>query len=126
VAHRPQTANQKRRAARSQFLTPLVAKQDYRCYWCDEKIVRISNLHDREQRSSVVKIIAHQRELGRVVYRAENGKVYHARVATLDHVCPLGKGGSNSQNNVVAACYECNQTRNRVVQFGAGGRKDAS
>lgn len=31
--------------------------------------------------------------------------------ATLDHMIPLSRGGSNSPDNQVLACYSCNQTR---------------
>lgn len=113
--HESPAARAQRRQAR-ESLSSLVVRQGYRCYWCDEKIAR---LHDLNRRGC--KIIAIQRGLGRLVYRAfENGKTYHARVATVD---PLGRGGGSKKTNLVAACYECNQTRDRLVRLGADGCK---
>ncbi len=31
------------------------------------------------------------------------------RMATLDHVQPLSRGGSHDADNLVAACHRCNQ-----------------
>ncbi len=31
------------------------------------------------------------------------------RMATLDHVLPLSRGGTHDPDNLVAACYRCNQ-----------------
>ena len=33
------------------------------------------------------------------------------RVMTVDHVQPLGLGGSKGTSNLVAACWDCNQRR---------------
>jgi len=33
---------------------------------------------------------------------------------TIDHVLPLSTGGSNGVENLVAACYKCNTTRNTL------------
>jgi hypothetical protein len=35
--------------------------------------------------------------------------------ATIDHVIPEGKGGTNDESNVVSACFACNQRRNHEV-----------
>ncbi len=36
--------------------------------------------------------------------------------ATIDHVIPLSRGGSNAASNCVLTCYDCNQERgNRDV-----------
>ena len=104
-----------RKWARS-ILTVLIIRQGFRCYWCDEKIARIRDLRKRG-----CKIFAIQRGLMRVAYLApENGQTYYGRLATADHVHPLGKGGSGKGYNVVAACFTCNQDRNMLVKFGAG------
>lgn len=39
--------------------------------------------------------------------------------ATLDHVVPKDKGGTNAQENLVACCLSCNQSKsNRVYPSG--------
>ena len=37
-----------------------------------------------------------------------------AKLLTMDHVVPLGRGGRSARGNVVAACKECN-TRKRLL-----------
>lgn len=37
------------------------------------------------------------------------------RTATIDHVIPRSKGGPNTQDNVVAACSECNEKKGRKL-----------
>ena len=34
--------------------------------------------------------------------------------ATLDHVVPMAEGGNGHWDNLVAACYRCNQARNNL------------
>ncbi len=36
--------------------------------------------------------------------------------ATLDHVIPLQKGGSNLKDNLVIACGKCNETRGNLAK----------
>jgi len=35
----------------------------------------------------------------------------HAREPTLDHKVPLSRGGTHSQDNLVAACRRCNNEK---------------
>jgi hypothetical protein len=40
------------------------------------------------------------------------------KTATIDHVIPLDKGGSNGQDNLRIACESCNKTKgNKIVAF---------
>jgi 5-methylcytosine-specific restriction endonuclease McrA len=34
--------------------------------------------------------------------------MYHPCKATIDHVVPLTRGGTNAESNLVAACFGCN------------------
>lgn len=38
--------------------------------------------------------------------------------ATVDHIIPTYKGGSNDDSNMVSACHVCNQRRNKEDQMG--------
>lgn len=37
------------------------------------------------------------------------------RVATLDHVLPVSRGGRNQRGNLVAACFGCNQAKGAMT-----------
>lgn len=37
------------------------------------------------------------------------------RVFTLDHVIPRSKGGTNRWENIVGACFECNQKKADIL-----------
>ncbi|MHA2279604.1 MAG: HNH endonuclease [Promethearchaeota archaeon] len=39
------------------------------------------------------------------------GQKLDRKTATLDHVIPLSKGGTNGLDNQTLACYDCNQNR---------------
>ena len=46
------------------------------------------------------------------------------RKATLDHYVALSKGGANTRNNCVAACFDCNQAkRNMPAEVFMAGKK---
>lgn len=36
------------------------------------------------------------------------------RTATVDHVVPRSKGGADTNDNIVAACYDCNQKKGNM------------
>ena len=38
-----------------------------------------------------------------------------AKLLTMDHVVPLGRGGRSARGNVVAACKECNTRKQLLV-----------
>lgn len=46
---------------------------------------------------------------GKRVYREVNNT--HNSKATIDHIVPLSKGGTNAQYNLVLSCFECNNRK---------------
>jgi len=56
-------------------------------------------------------------ELREAIYRRERGRCFYCqrrlgpKIVTLDHVVPLAQGGNHSYRNVVACCFECNETK---------------
>lgn len=40
------------------------------------------------------------------------GKPVSDRDGTVDHMLPLARGGSNNDDNLVAACKKCNELKN--------------
>lgn len=46
-----------------------------------------------------------------VVVTQQRGVPDPEEKATVEHVIPLSKGGTNRKNNLVAACVKCNQAR---------------
>lgn len=61
-----------------------------RCYWCGVELFLITEGTD------VTKIPLSKR-------------------ATLDHVMPRSRGGSNKKNNLVTACHDCNNNRQNCL-----------
>jgi hypothetical protein len=48
--------------------------------------------------------------------RGPDGKVvYHSNTRTVEHVQPLGRGGTNSADNKVFACYKCNMAKKTMT-----------
>jgi 5-methylcytosine-specific restriction endonuclease McrA len=44
----------------------------------------------------------------------------HRRMATVDHVVPLSRGGPSEAENLVIACYDCNQRKSNMIPEEAG------
>ena len=63
----------------------LMAAQEYKCYYCA--------------------CYVHEPPAGHSV------SYQHPQMATLDHIVPVSKGGTNQPRNFVVACYECNAKR---------------
>ena len=40
------------------------------------------------------------------------GENFSAELLTMDHKIPLARGGKSSKNNIVAACKDCNSSKN--------------
>lgn len=87
-------------------ISGLCSQQKNRCFWCKNKIIR--------QQSA---IRAANRENGLI----DPYYFYHKftdrliGLASIDHVVPLGKGGTNERSNLVAACTTCNHKRSGAV-----------
>lgn len=80
----------------------LLERQGGKCHWCRCKIVRVGSI-DREK----ISILSDHF----VVWRREDGRKTQALVATIDHVIPSSRGGTNGLDNLVAACRWCNEER---------------
>jgi 5-methylcytosine-specific restriction endonuclease McrA len=64
---------------------------EYKCFYCNQPV---RDYHD--------------------FYLDDHGKFQrkaHLDEATIDHIVPLSKGGSNLLSNLVLACYQCNSER---------------
>lgn len=40
-------------------------------------------------------------------------QIWHSTLATIEHVVPQGAGGTWRKDNLILACYRCNQSRAR-------------
>jgi hypothetical protein len=69
------------------------------CYWCDQPIF--------EAAQYPLAAIENNAWL-----RLENGS--RLLLATVDHIIPISAGGGNQADNLVAACYGCNQKRSKT------------
>lgn len=92
------------RGIRVSFQAPHVIK--LRSY-VSQKIVKI-----RFHKGSV-----YLRDKGTCQYCASKVTI---KAATYDHVLPRAKGGQTSWNNIVIACYKCNQKKNSKTPEEAG------
>lgn len=63
----------------------------------------------------------HKNQKQRIIKR-DNGKCHYCHLPdplmTIDHVVPVYAGGTNSDNNLVAACGPCNNGRSRQIYRG--------
>jgi hypothetical protein len=105
VGHRSKQLQQKQRReeARGHF-DAVMAAYGGLCHWCGEPVVRFNTL-SRHWNPRVVD--------GWICYR-RRGKDHRVRLATVDHIRPLWRGGSSALKNLVLACGECNQIRNEI------------
>lgn len=85
----------------------LLAKTAGRCFWCKRPVVYAPAFSIGRD---VLEIT-----LAAVRYY-EDGVIRHILRATVDHVVPRSKGGTNHDDNLVPACLECNGKRN-VAEF---------
>ncbi len=46
------------------------------------------------------------------------GKALSAKIATMDHVIPISRGGKSTKNNIVAACKDCNTAKKNQLPEG--------
>lgn len=51
------------------------------------------------------------RYCGCAVVKAVDHRSHHDRVATVDHIVPLAKGGTSAKSNLVTACRRCNNDK---------------
>ena len=102
------------RAAARRQLPKILAEQNNKCYYCRRFVVVIRSIPDY--------LRLEQKDPYQVYFRTLEGEVRHALIATIDHVVPLSKNGSNLRTNLVAACRRCNVRRGRAVQL-AGKKK---
>lgn len=49
-------------------------------------------------------------------------RFWRAEEATLEHLVPICRGGSNRPDNLALACHECNKTRGHAFRPPAGDR----
>lgn len=89
-----------RRLARSR-LDQLLQDQQHQCHYCRQPIARLRAIPP-SRRLSV--------DRGLIRY-AHGGGMRLVRLATVDHQQPLREGGTSSPDNLVAACWSCNQQR---------------
>jgi len=79
-------------------------RDKYICQYCGKKVITYDDIFD----------IATQKNWSYDTYY----KVLNSTVkdrATIDHIIPLSKGGSNELKNLITACHSCNSKKgNRI------------
>lgn len=51
-----------------------------------------------------------------LLFGSENRRKYDPRMASMEHVLPLSRGGSHSWGNVKLACLRCNHSKNNKTE----------
>lgn len=103
-----QTEKKRRLKARlegARQLAELLASHDRKCHWCGEAVTPFKEIN-RHWNPRVEGV-------GWLVYQ-RRGKTHRVRLATVDHVKPIWRGGTSSLKNLVLACGECNQLRSQI------------
>lgn len=97
------TKNRSRRMREGarKWLEVLVALANNRCEFCGQKIVAVRSVPG-------ARVVKHH-----VEYQL-GGVQLVARIATVEHLIPRSKGGTNEWKNLAACCHECNQLRIRL------------
>jgi len=111
--------------------------------WCQGKVEVISVYNDREIRSvsfsfklpSVIRLLRYikiKRRIDYVPFSRANiyarddhscqycGKVFPTAELTFDHVVPIAKGGRKTWENIVTACWRCNNKKSGRTPEEAG------
>lgn len=96
-----------RRQYSNQFFNRLMEKHDGKCHWCGEVVIR---------KRSVSRTAFISTDERRVTF-LRHGKRITTRLASIDHIPSLARGGSAELPNLVIACVECNWARNTEQQL---------
>ena len=83
-------------------LGKLLARQDYKCHWCEKPLVRYSTFNQ----SVII-----QKAKDWITWEDEIGDKYKSWWATTDHLIPVRENGESTMENMVAACGPCNRRR---------------
>lgn len=79
----------------------IYARQNSLCFWCHSACVILANIPEGD-RVSVS---------GGFVTWNVGESAFRARLATIDHIVPIGSNGTNEHGNLVMACIDCNKDR---------------
>lgn len=96
---------QKARLEGARQLMALLTAYRERCHWCGELVTPFKRI----SRHCKPRVTCG----GWLVYERQ-GKTHRVRLATVDHIKPIWRGGTSSEKNIVLACGECNQLRNKL------------
>lgn len=102
------------RAAARKKLSRLLDRQSNRCHFCGEAIIEVATIPAKRRlstRNGCVRWLDHQ------------GQARECRIATVEHIIPLGENGQNTDWNLVAACERCNNGRNHARQLEKNGKE---
>jgi len=122
-----QKRNHKIRLRAKQIMAGRLAAPDIACHWCARPVVNVSLLYRRAGAGEVT-VLRHMAFT--IEWSEPDGEVRKERIATVDHVVPLGdrvldRYEVNRPSNLVIACAQCNHERNALQdkQENADGRK---
>jgi hypothetical protein len=77
-------------------------KHNHQCYWCEADLVNAD---------TIPKEVVVRRSATVIYWRLESGEMTCCKMATVDHLVEISKGGNNDGDNLVPSCGSCNWRR---------------
>lgn len=93
----------------------LLIESDGKCVWCQKTIVAPRWL--KELNLTIIKIMPKT-----VTWIDATLALRKELRATVDHLTPSSRGGSNRKENLVASCSGCNNKRGNEIYTGSKGQ----
>ena len=100
---RRKTSERLRKRARDLSLS-VYKEKGYICLWCGVDIKPLSEIPEEERLDQ---------PKPNMLYWKQGNRIMRTARATIDHIIPLWRGGTNDRDNLAPSCWTCNMKRGR-------------